>query len=128
MGNAQKTRLVILVLMLMETMLFLQGCSPKLTEGVIYEKEFKPAYSTTTMMTQVHSNGRSVYTTLIPVINHYPDRWCIRIRSLNSDKNGEFETAEYYVTQSVYDSCEVGDMFSYDKDRDFSEEPVYREK
>lgn len=106
----------------------LTGCSGKITEGEIYEKEYKPEKTSIVTVPIVHTNGKSTYTTIIPVTYHYPDRWCVRIRSLNQDEDGEYETAEYYTTEEVYNECEIGDLFVYDEDRDYEEEPVEKEK
>ena len=42
--------------------------------------------------------------------------------------DGDYDTADYYTTEEVYNSCEVGDMFSYDENRDCEEEPVEKSK
>ena len=120
-------KLLLLILALLLAFTF-SGCSKKITKGEIYEKEFKPAYTSTSVVPIVHSNGKMTFTTFIPITNHYPDRWCIRIKSLNVNDDGKYDTAEYYVTQEVYEACNIGDIFEYDEDRDFSEEPVYREE
>lgn len=109
--------------------LTLAGCGQKkITEGIIYQKEFKPERTSTTFIPMVHFNGKTSYTTYIPIINHYPDRWCIYIKSLNKDDEGKYQTAEYYTTEAVYNDCEIGYMFSYEENRDFSEEPVEKSK
>ncbi|HIX99857.1 MAG TPA: hypothetical protein H9974_10125, partial [Candidatus Dorea intestinigallinarum] len=77
-----KRAIKIAALFLVST-LFLSGCSEKITEGEIYEKEYKPEKTSIVTVPIVHTNGKSTYTTIIPVTYHYPDRWCIRIRSLN---------------------------------------------
>ena len=122
-----KRAIKIAALFLVST-LFLSGCSEKITEGEIYEKEYKPEKTSIVTVPIVHTNGKSTYTTIIPVTYHYPDRWCIRIRSLNKDEGGEYKTAEYYTTEEVYNECEIGDLFVYDEERDYEEEPVEKEK
>lgn len=117
----------IAIIMLALSML-LGGCGQKLTEGEIYEMEFLPEYTQTVLVPIVHTNGKTSYTTLIPIIQHYPDRWKICIRSLEKSKDGDYETAIYYTTEEVYNECSVGDMFSYDSKRDYDEEPVKKEK
>lgn len=120
-----KRMVAILIVFLM---IILTGCNEKITEGEVYGKEFKEEYTTIIMTPITHSNGKTSYTTIIPITYHYPDRWVIRIRSLEKNKDGEYETAEYYVTQEVFDDCNIGDIFSYDKDRDYREEPVEKSK
>lgn len=123
-----KKKMVLIVAVVCVMMFMLIGCGKKITEGEIYYKEFKPEHTNTVVVPIVHSNGKSCYTTYIPMIYHYPDRWCIKIRSLNKNKDGEYDKATYYTTKEVYDSCDVGDMFQYDKDRDFDEEPVTKKE
>ena len=117
-----------LVLMLAFLIIFLMGCGSKITEGEVYEKEFKPEESVLMMIPIVHSDGKTCSTTLIPVWYHYPDRWCIRIRSINQNEDGNYDTAEYYTTEEVYNCTDVGNIFSYEPERDFTEEPVVKEK
>lgn len=119
---------VLMFLLVCVMMFALAGCGKKITEGEVYYKEFKLECTIISTVPIVHSNGKSCYTTYIPMVFHYPDRWCIKIRSLNKDENGKYEKATYYTTKEVYDSCEVGDMFEYDENRDFDEEPVTKEK
>lgn len=70
----------------------------------------------------IHTNGKSLYTTYVPVTHHYPDRWRISIKSIEKNDDGDYDTADYYTTEEVYNSCEVGDMFSYDENRDCERE------
>ena len=104
-----------IIFVLFACLILLTGCSQKITEGEIYEKEFLP-------------NGKSLYTTYVPVTHHYPDRWRISIKSIEKNDDGDYDTADYYTTEEVYNSCEVGDMFSYDENRDCEEEPVEKSK
>ena len=76
----------------------------------------------------IHTNGKSLYTTYVPVTHHYPDRWRISIKSIEKNDDGDYDTADYYTTEEVYNNCEVGDMFSYDENRDCEEEPVEKSK
>lgn len=104
----------------------LVGCGKKLTEGEIYEKEFLPEYTTVTYVHLIHSDGKTSYTTLMPIRLHYPDRWRIDIRSL--DENGNYETASYSTSEEVFDQCSIGDIFTYEPDRDYEKEPVKKSK
>lgn len=106
----------------------LTGCGEKITEGEIYEKEFLPEETQVMIVPMVHTNGKTSYTTYMPVTHHYPDRWRISIKSLEKNEDGEYDTADYYTTEEVYNRCEVGDMFSYEKNRDYAEEPVEKSK
>lgn len=108
--------------------ILLTGCNKKITEGEICEKEFLPERTDVVVMPVVHTNGKTTYTTYIPMIFYYPDRWRISIRAIEKNSDGEYDTAEYYTTEEVYNDCKVGDMFSYEKDRDYEEEPVEKKK
>lgn len=101
--------------------ILLGGCGSQITEGEIYEMEFLPECTQTTIIPVVHINEEMTYTTYVPVISHYPDRWKIYIRSEEAE-NGTYDTAVYYTTEEVYNEYSVGDFFLYDSERDFDEE------
>lgn len=103
--------------------LFLTACS-KIMEGEIYEKEFVPERTWVSMVPIVHTDGKTTFTTMIPIIYHHADEWVIRIRSLDGK-----DTATYYVKEDVYNACEVGMMFEFDEKRgDLSQEPLEKER
>lgn len=102
------------------------GCGHRLTEGEVYEKEYKEAETNVVIIPIVISNGKSTKTTMIPYVYYYPDRWVIRIREPNGD--GTYMTDEYYTAKEVYDSVNIGDTFIFDPDRDFENEPYTREQ
>lgn len=122
------TRVKKIIFVLFACLILLTGCSQEITEGEIYEKEFLPAETRTIILPMIHTNGKSSYTTYVPVTHHYPDRWRISIKSIEKNGDGDYDTAEYYTTEEVFNSCEVGDMFSYDENRDCEEEPVEKSK
>lgn len=117
-----------IIFVLLTCLILLTGCGQKITEGEIYEKEFLPEETITIIVPMIHTNGKTSYTTYVPVIHHYPDRWRISIKSIEKNEDGEYDTANYYTTEEVYNSCKVGDMFSYDENRDYKEEPVEKSK
>ena len=104
--------------------LLLTGCTEELKEGIIYKKEFLPEETETIWITNVHYNGKTSYTTLTPITNHYPDRWCIKIRSLNQTENGRYTYAEYFVTEEVYKECRIGELFTFEEGGDSEQESV----
>ena len=106
----------------------LVGCGKKLTEGEVYGKEFLPEYTTITYVHLIHSDGKTSYTTLMPILLYYPDRWRIDIRSVDEDENGNYETASYFTSEEVFDQCSIGDIFTYEPDRDYEKEPVKKEQ
>ena len=121
-GIKMKKLLIILLALL------LTGCTEELKEGIIYEKEFLPEETEIIWTTNIHYNGKTSYTTLTPIINHYPDRWCIRIHSLNQNEDGKYIYDEYFVNEEVYKECEIGELFTFEEERDSRQEPVTREK
>lgn len=106
----------------------LTGCSSKITEGEIYKKDYQPEETIMIMTPMIHTNGKSSYTTYIPMFYHYSDRWCIWIKATEKNDEGEYDTAKYYTTEEVYEECDIGDMFSYEEDRDYKEEPVEKKR
>lgn len=111
-----------LALVLTATIL-LTACGNSLSEGEVYEKEFRPSKITTVMMPLVRYNpGTKTPTTIIvPYTIYYPDRWVIRIRQFDG---AEWKYGEWFVSESTYDTVCVGDMFEAIKDRgDKSTEP-----
>lgn len=58
---------------------------------------------------------------------HYSDSYKIDIRDYN-EKEKEYDTATYYVTEEVYNQCEIGSIFKYEKGRDFAEIPYTRKE
>lgn len=123
----KKRKMLITILFLMAICLLLSGCE-KIREGEIYKKEFLEENTQVYMMPIIHSDGKTSYTTFMPVTYHYPDRWKIYIRSLNKDKQGEYKKAIYYTNEDVYNQCEIGNIFSYEEGRDSEEEPVDKQK
>lgn len=107
------------------SLMMLCGCGKKLTEGEVYEKNFTEAHSQVLMLPLVHSTGKSMYTTMIPYIRYYPDTYSIGIRDFQDDK---WVTETYYVSEEVYNEVEIGDMFKYEKGRDFEEAPYTQER
>lgn len=112
-----------LVALVLTATIFLTACGNSLSEGEVYEKEFRPSKITTVMMPLVQYNpGTKTATTIIvPYTIYYPDRWVVRIRRFDG---AEWKYGEWFVSESTYDTVRVGDMFEAIKDRgDKSTEP-----
>lgn len=116
----------LVIFLVFALLIFLCGCGHRLTEGEVYDKEFRSASTQVMMIPIVISNGKTTTTSIIPYMYYYPDRWIIRIREPNGD--GTYMTDEYYTTKEIYDSVNIGDTFSYNPDRDFENEPYTRER
>ena len=120
-----KKKILCMALVLVMALLMV-GCN-KLTEGEVYEKEFKPAESTPVPVTTMIWTGKVA----IPITNvymrHYPDRYIVRIRVYDYESH-ETKYGEYYVTKECYDAINIGDWFVYSKDTHFDSEPYTQEK
>lgn len=120
-----KIKILSLITILIIGILILTGCTNKISNGEVYQKEFKEAHNEVKIIPLIRSNGKTTYTTMMPYIYNYPDRYIIYIKKLEDNK---WKTASYYTTKEVYESINVGDQFEYVEDRDLTEEPYTREK
>lgn len=80
------------------------ACAEYITEGTIYEKEYEPAH--TVMWTQFILSGK----VLVPIMHAdpVPDSWYLLIYQGEGE---ERKTARWEVSESQYNSYEVGDYF-----------------
>lgn len=102
------------------------ACGSSITDGEVYEKEYKQAYTTVMMLPHVIYTGKTTTTTIVPYFVRYPDRYVIYIKKYDGEK---WLKEDFYVSKEVYDQINVGDMFEYDKSRgDLKEEPYTKEK
>ena len=114
------------IILLLVSALFLSGCSPKITSGKVYDKEHKDAFVTVAVYPVVTSNRKTTTTMMIPHTVYFPERWIVYVESF---ENGEKITEDFYVSESVYNSINIGDMFEYDEKRgDLEEEPYRKER
>ena len=118
----KKTVSILLIVLLV----FLSGCSSVITEGEVYKKEYRPKYTTVTVLPLVITNGKSSTTTMVPYIISYPDRYVIFIKAY---KDKEWKTEDFYVSKDLYDLINIGDMFSFEEGRgDLEYEPYTTER
>ena len=111
----------ICIAILLIFVLFLSACSPKITSGEVYDKEHRDAFVTASVYPVVTYNGKTSITTMVPYTVYYPERWVIFIKSF---EDGEWITEDFYVSEAVYNSISIGDMFEYDENRgDLTDEP-----
>ena len=100
----------------------LVSCSKLINEGDIYEKEFKPEYTTVSVFPMTISNGKTVTTIMVPYTIHYPDRWVIYIKAYDEEAC-KWINEDFYVSEEVYDSVDIGDYFVFDEDMGTRDEP-----
>ena len=115
-----------LLAVLISFVIFLSGCGETITEGEVIEKNYTPAHIQTAIIPVVHSNGKTSYTTLIPFIYYYADKWTITIRGYSDE--GEEQTATYRVTEEVYNNTAVGSEFVYTEEMEPSNPEYTRER
>lgn len=117
---------LLFILVVSILLITLCSCDDAITEGEVYEKEYKDDFTTVMSYPVVISNGKTVSTIIVPYTVHYPERYVIRIRDYIDD---QWVTEDFYVEKEVYDSINVGDIFKFDKDRgDLKDEPYTKEK
>lgn len=118
-------RLVPLILCLL-VVCSLCKCTPAITEGEVYKKEYREEETELRWIPGVISNGKTFDTQMQPYFVHKPERFVIFIKA---EVDGEQVTEDFYVSKEVYEAVEVGYMFLYDEERgDLKEEPYTRKK
>ena len=105
--------------------LFLSACSHKITSGEVYDKQHRNAFTTVSSYPIIISNGKTTKIVMVPYTVYYPERWVIFIKSF---EDGEWTTEDFYVSEAIYNSTSIGDMFEYDENRgDLTDEPYTKE-
>ena len=118
-------KIIILICIVLICALLLTGCSQKITDGEVYQKEFKEAHNEVRIIPVTIYNGKTSSVIMMPYIYHYPDRYIVYIKKF---EDNEWKTANYYITKEIYETINIGDQFEYVKGRDLAEEPSTREK
>ena len=108
-------------------LIVLISCSDSINEGDVYEKEFKPEYTTVSVLPMTISNGKTVTTIMVPYTIHYPDRWVIYIKAYDEETR-KWITEDFYVSEEVYDSVNIGDYFVFDEDMGTRDEPYTKQE
>lgn len=124
-----KKKIIVAVLMSIVIIIGIcfSGCSEKITEGTVYKRNFVAEHTETMMIPIVHSTGKTSFTTIIPMIRTYPDEYIISIKKYDTDSK-DWETADYYVSQEVYDKVKVGDYYVFDDKDGTADEPYTQEE
>ena len=107
-------RKIILIFMVF-IILISVGCTAKITEGEVIEKEFTPAHNTLMVLPLTVFNGKTTTVISVPYMYHYSDKWEITIQDWDKKEN-KMVTATYRVTEEVYNVVEIGDGFIYDEE------------
>lgn len=98
-----------LATLLIVAAVLLTGCSSPIDEGYVTEKQRWPGYYYTTMQCAAYNN-KSQCTSWIHVQHYVPPVWKLLLKE-PAGKMEEQKTGWAYVTQSTYDSIEVGQYY-----------------
>lgn len=90
---------------------FLSSCQ-KMKYGNIVEKWHEPERTYMYMMPIVHSTGKTIYTTFIPMIMHDNEDWCVKVMGIGT--KGDTITRTYYVDRIAYDTLTIGKFICVD--------------
>lgn len=118
---------IVFTLLIVLALIMLISCSDSINEGDVYEKEFKPEYTTVSVLPMTISNGKTVTTIMVPYTIHYPDRWVIYIKAYDEETR-KWITEDFYVSEEVYDSVNIGDYFVFDEDMGTRDEPYTKQE
>lgn len=113
---------IVFTLLIVLALIMLTSCSDSINEGDVYEKEFKPEYTTVSVLPMTISSGKTVTTIMVPYTIHYPDRWVIYIKAYDEEACN-WINEDFYVSEEVYDSVDIGDYFVFDEDMGTRDEP-----
>lgn len=117
----------LLALLLVVLALSFTACEPTYFEGEVCELEFKEAYTTTTVIPITIYNGKTTSIIMVPYVYHYPDRWFVKVKSFDEEKQ-KFIYNSCYVTKECFETLKIGDWFVYNEDYCFDEEPCIKER
>lgn len=88
----------------------LSGCSASISEGTVVNKTHEDGYYYTTMMCSVYDKN-GFCTSYVPIQNYNPESWEITISG--KDDEGSTVTANYSVSESRYETIEIGAYVSF---------------
>ena len=117
---------IIAIILVIISLFTLCACGNEIEQGVVFKKEYKPAFTTIMFIPMVISTGKGTTTVSVPYTYHYPERWVIYIQD---EVNGELVTEDFYVSQEFYNQVNIGDIYTYDENRgDLINEPYTKVK
>ena len=116
-----------LMFMILFVLFMFSACGTEPFEGEVCELKYQEAYTTTVIVPVTVWNGKTASVITIPYIWSYPDRWRVKVREYDDEKD-EFIYHECYVTEEIYNSLKIGDWFIYNEDYCYPNEPYTHEK
>ena len=119
---------IITVLLLFVTIFSFYACKKDIYfEGEICDLQFQEEYTMTLLLPVNIYTGKTHSVILVPYIRRYPDRYYVKTKTYNEEKEN-YEYNECYVTKDCFEKLEIGQWFVYDKTYCFEEEPYIQEK
>lgn len=92
-------------------LLVLFSCQ-KLKYGNVTERWHEPRRTYMYMMPIVHSNGKTSWTTFIPMTMVDNEDWCIKVTGIGV--KGDSITRTYYVDATAFDTLTIGKFICVD--------------
>lgn len=94
------------------SILFITASCDQMSHGEIVEKWHEPANTYIQMIPIIHTSGKYIYTTYVPMTVYDSEDWCIRVRGVGS--KGDTISRTYYIDMSAYDTLNVGETICID--------------
>lgn len=112
------TKVIAGLLLSLFALVLLAACTPPLTRGYVYDKQYQPAYTTyipgySTKSCSKIGKSTSCYTYYHPsVVDWHPAEYYLKITSCSSlQTDGQCQTGWVDVDQATYDSTRVGSYY-----------------
>lgn len=95
-------------------LLFITSCTHKLTEGTIVSKKYEPARTWVQVVPITISTGKSTMVTMVPMVLYDNEDFILLVRGHTDD--GDVVLEHFYVTESAYNSVNIGDYVGFAKE------------
>lgn len=105
--------MVAILLIIAGVAIYQSIASSSVEEGIIISKEFIPEHTTMIPITTYITVGKVRVPNTIYVTRHYSDQWTITFEGKN--KLGKVCQRTVYVSEELYNSYKINDIFTYDK-------------
>lgn len=86
------------------------SCTPSITEGTVYAKEFSPAHTVVESRTAQTFTSKGVLISIVPVSVYYPDSWYISYKIFD-EKSKKYRTNTILVSEEDFDSIDIGSWY-----------------
>lgn len=110
--NELMSRKLLTLAVLVFSLFLLSSCSEKITSGEVVDKKYTPEHTEQKIIPVTIYTGKTSSVIMVPYMYHYNDCWEITIRDWD-EKEAEFVTATYRVTEDAYNNTYIGGEFEY---------------